>query len=107
MSTATYAVRRNQNLYRPKASLHLGPVSVSFLTVAAVSVLALLYLTQITKTNIYGYKVSDLTVKRDKIQTAEQDLEVEAARLQAIQQIQASPVVAKLVPETAPVFASR
>lgn len=106
MTTAAYAVRRNQNLYRQKARMHLGPVSVSFLTVAAIVVLALLYITQITKTNIYGYKVSELKAQRDKALATQQDLEVEAARLQAIQQIQASPVVAKLVNETPAVYAA-
>ena len=106
MSTATYAVRRNQNLYRQKSQVHLGPISVSFLTVATIVVLALLYLTQITKTNVFGYKVSELQGQRDKILAAKQELEVEAARLQSIQQIQAAPVVAKMVPETPAVYAT-
>lgn len=106
MSSATYAVRRNQNLYRQKSQVHLGPVSVSFLTIATVVVLALLYLTQITKTNVFGYKVSELKTQRDKIMSVKQELEVEAARLQSIKEIQASPAVAKMVPETPAVYAS-
>ena len=107
MSTATYAVRRNQNLYRPKAGLHLGPVSISFLTIAAIVVLALLYITQITKTNVFGYRLSQLQAQRDKILADKQGLEVEAARLQSIQRIESSPAVQKLVPQTTPTYATR
>lgn len=106
MSTATavYA-RRNQNLYREPARLKLGPVSVSFVSIATISVLALLYLTQITKTNLYGYKVSELKAQRDKILAVKQDLEVESARLQSIQSIQNAPTVSKMIPEQPPAYA--
>jgi hypothetical protein len=97
MTSATYAVRRNQNLYRQKSRMQLGPVSVGFVTVATIVVLALLYLTQITKTSVFGYKVSELKAKRDKIQADQQELQIEAARLQSIQQIQNSPAVAGMV----------
>jgi hypothetical protein len=99
MSTATYAMRRNQNLYRNQANLQLGPVSVSFVMVAMVCVLALLYLTQITKTSVYGYKVTELSKQRNQILASKQALEVEAARLQSIQKIEQSNTVAQMVPE--------
>ncbi len=98
MSTAI-AIRRNQNLYREKTKVQLGPVSASILTMLAISVLALLYLNQITKTSIYGYKSTELSRQRDKAVNMKQELEVEAARLQSIQQVQASPVVASMVIE--------
>lgn len=98
MTSATYAVRRNQNLYRQKSRVQLGPVSVGFVTVATIVVLALLYLTQVTKTSVFGYKVSELQTRRDKIEADQQELEIEAARLQSIQQIQSSGVVAGMVP---------
>ena len=99
MSTAVLAVRRNQNLVRNKASLHLGPVSATIITVAMVSILALLYLNQITKTSIYGYQRTELVRERDKIAARKQELEVEVARLQSVRRIQSSPVVASMVAE--------
>jgi hypothetical protein len=99
MTTATAYARRNQNLYRSKAQLQLGPVSVGFIMIAAISVLALLYLTQITKTSVFGYKASELSQKRQQMLMQKQDLEVEVARLQSIQQIQSSDAVSKMVPE--------
>lgn len=98
MTNATYAIRRNQNLYRSRAKVQLGPTSVSFVMVAAIGILALLYLNQITKTSIYGYKLTELTHQRDAILATKQELEVQAARLQSIQQIQSSPSIAGMVP---------
>lgn len=98
MSTATLTARRNQNLYRQPAGLHLGPTSATFVVIAMVSVLAMLYLHQITKTGTFGYNVTDLTTKRDAILAQKQELGVEAARLQSIAATKSSPVVAKMVP---------
>ncbi len=105
MSTATIAVRRNQNLYRNKAELKLGPVSASLVMVAVVAVLALLYLNQITKQSEFGYVRSDLERKRAQAVAAKQELEVEAARLTSIQQIQNSKRVSGLVPTTQVTYA--
>lgn len=99
MSSAAVSVRRNQNMYRSQARLQLGPTSVGFVTIAIIAILALLYLTQITKTSVYGYKLSDLTQKQAKLSMAQQELQVQAARLQAIQTIQSSPTVSKMVGE--------
>ncbi len=100
MTTATYAARRNQNLYRNKAELQLGPVSASIVMVAVIAVMALLYLNQITKTSVFGYQLRDLQTQRKEAMAAKEELEVEAARLSSIQQIQSSKTVASLVPTT-------
>jgi hypothetical protein len=105
MSTATLAVRRNQNLYRNKAELKLGPVSTSLVAVAIVAVLALGYLNQITKTSVFGYQVRELQTQRDSVVSAKKELEVEAARLTSIQQIQNSDVARGLVPTTQVTYA--
>lgn len=100
MTTATYAVRRNQNLYRNKAELQLGPVSAGIVMVAVIAVLALLYLNQITKTSVFGYQVTQLKTQQKEALAAKEELEVEAARLSSIQSIQSSKAVAGLVPTT-------
>ena len=99
MTTATIAIRRNQNLYRTQPVMKLGPVSATVLTVAAIGVLALLYLNQITKTTIFGYQATELSKTRDTLAQAKQELEVEAARLQSIQQIRTSSIASSMVPE--------
>jgi hypothetical protein len=100
MSTAVVTARRNQNLYRQPAKLQLGPTSATFVVVALISVLALLYLNQITKTNAFGANLTALTTQRDQIVAEKQDLSVEAARLQSIQNAQASATADHMVATT-------
>ena len=96
MTTASYAVRRNQNLYRTATATRMGPVSMTMVAIAIISVLALLYLTQITKTSVFGYKLSDARAHQSKLVAKHQELEVEAARLQSVKQIRSSQSAAKL-----------
>lgn len=98
MSTATLTARRNQNLYRQPASIVMGPTSATFVVVALISVLALLYLHQITKTGTLGLEVSDLTKQANQLSAQKQELSVEAARLQSIQATKSSAVAASMVP---------
>lgn len=105
MSTATLAVRRNQNLYRSKTEFKMGPVSTTVVVVAVVAVLALLYLNQITKTSVFGYQVTELQRQRTQAIAQMQDLEIEAARLTSIQQIQGSKAVKGLVPTSQVTYA--
>ena len=100
MTTATLSARRNQNLYRQPTKLQLGPTSATFVVIALTCVLALLYLHQITKTGALGYKVTDLSAKRDQILAEKQEMGVEAARLQSIQATKQSGVAAAMVPTT-------
>jgi len=105
MSTATLTARRNQNLYRQPASVVLGPTSATFVVIALISVLALLYLHQITKTGTLGYRVTDLAAQRDAVLAQKQELGVEAARLSSIAATKNSPVVAQMVPSGAVAYA--
>ncbi len=98
MATAILTARRNQNLYRQPAKLVLGPTSATFVVVALISVLALLYLNQITKTGSLGYKLTDLSAKRDQILAVKQEMSVEAARMQSIAATRSSSVAAGMVP---------
>jgi uncharacterized protein (DUF1501 family) len=98
MSTATLTARRNQNLYRQPANIVLGPTSATFVVIALISVLALLYLHQITKTGTLGYRVTDLTAKHDQVMAQKQELSVEAARLSSIAATKSSATVATMVP---------
>lgn len=100
-------LRRNRNFQTSKvSSAALGPVSTSFLLIIIVGVLALLYLTQITKTSVYGYQVNALTTERQAILSRQQELEVEAARLQSIARVRDSKVVGSLQPEQVTRFSS-
>jgi hypothetical protein len=98
MTTAVITARRNQNLYRQPAQLVLGPTSATFVVVALISVLALLYLNQVTKTSVFNYQLADLTAQRDAVLSQTRDLQVEAGRLQSIDAIANSNVAKGMVP---------
>jgi hypothetical protein len=89
---APLVFRRNQNSVRFKLPQTLGPVSHAVLIVVMLAVLGLIYLTQITKTSTFGYQLNDLNAKKKQLISQNRDLEVESARLQALERVQQSNV---------------
>lgn len=87
---AREALRRNQNTVRFTTGIRLGPVSHTVLIAIMLAVLGLIYLTQITKTSTYGYQLDELGDKKEKLLSENRDLEVESARLQALERVQQS-----------------
>ena len=59
--------------------------------------LGLVYLTQVTKTNAYGYKIASLREQQTQLKEQHDDLEVASARLQSQERIQNSEVAKSLV----------
>ena len=84
--------RRNQNTVLYSFRTNLGPVSHTILIAIMLSLIGLIYLTQITKTSTYGYTINDLNTKQDQLLSQKRDLEVEAARLQSLEHIKQSDV---------------
>lgn len=103
-SSNRYNAGRNRNLIAHTTTRVMGPVTTTFLLAVIIAVLALLYLTQITKTSVYGYKVNNLDAQRKDLIAHQQGLEIEAARLQALANVQTKPVVGTLTNETNPQF---
>jgi hypothetical protein len=88
---------RNQNAvsFRTKERT-LGPISNTIILIVLACLLGLLYLTQVTKTNAYGYKINDLQTKQTQLQTEHDDLEVASARSQSLDRVQNSSVAKNL-----------
>lgn len=86
------AWRRNQNSIAFRVQRGLGPVTSTVLVILLLSVLGLIYLTQITKTSTYGYELNDLEGKRLELQSEKADLQVESARLEALSRARQSDV---------------
>jgi hypothetical protein len=84
--------RRNQNTVRFRSGRSLGPVAHTVLLSLLLAVLGLIYLTQITKTSTYGYEINSLEKKRTELTAQKNDLEVENAKLQALERVQANGV---------------
>jgi hypothetical protein len=89
---------RQLNTYKTSA-VGLGPFSSTFLIVAIITISAILYLTQITKTTVYGYQVSELSQEHQVLLEKNQELEIEASRLRSIARVESSAVASNLEPE--------
>jgi len=90
---------RNQNSvsFRPRER-RLGPVSNSVVLIVLACLLGLLYLTQVTKTNAYGYTISNLEKEKTSLQSEHDDLAVASARLRALKRVQISPEAKAMTP---------
>lgn len=90
--------QRNQNATSfQTAERALGPISNTIILIVLTCLLGLLYLTQVTKTNSYSYKINALNQQQQQLQQEHDDLQVAAARLQAVDHIKNSEVAKKLV----------
>lgn len=88
--------RRNQNTTRFAATTTLGPISHTVIIALMVAVLGLLYLTQVTKTSFYGYEINERNQNLGAMLDERRDLEVENARLTALDRVAGSSVAASL-----------
>ena len=75
----------------------LGPVSNTIILIVLACLLGLLYLTQVTKTNAYGYQINGLQQRQSQLKSQHDDLEVASARLQSMKRVQDSPVAKNMV----------
>lgn len=84
-------VTRGQNSvsFRPKDA-RLGPVSNTIILIVLACLLGLLYLTQVTKTNAYGYSIDSLRREQSELQSQRDDLAATSARLQSLDKVHAS-----------------
>lgn len=87
------SVGRNRNLHSHGNQKTLGPITSVLFLAGIIAVLALLYLTQVTKTSVYGYEMNQLEEEQQQLREQQQELQVEAARLQSVARIENSPVV--------------
>ena len=89
--------RRNQNTtYFKSSRASIGPVSNVIILVVIVSLLGLIYLTQVTRTYALGYKVDDLTKHQSQLDEEHSRLELEAVKLQSIDRVKNSQATANL-----------
>lgn len=90
--------RRNQNSVSfKKESTKLGPVSNAVVLIVLACLLGLVYLTQVTKTNAYSYQIRNLQTEQTALKDERDELEVAAARLQALDTIKNSSQAQSLV----------
>lgn len=92
---------RNQNtaVFRGR-NRALGPISNTVILIVLAILVGLLYLTQVTKTNAYGFKINSLQQKQSQLAEQHDDLEVAAARLQSVDRVQSSDAAAGMTTVT-------
>jgi hypothetical protein len=91
-------VRRNQNSVSFAASARtLGPISNTIILIVLACLVGLLYLTQVTKTNGYGYTINTLEKQQSDLKDQKANLEVSAARLESLDRVAASQAAKSLV----------
>lgn len=88
---------QNSVTFKPRDK-RLGPVSNTVVLIVLACLLGLLYLTQVTKTNAYGYKINSLQQEQSKLQEQHDDLSVASARLQSVDRVQTSAQAQSMTP---------
>jgi cell division protein FtsL len=83
---------RNQNTVAFASNVKLGPVTHTVLVALMITVLGLIYLTQATRATSYDYEAQKIDSKIAELATKKTDLEVENARLTALEAVQNSSV---------------
>lgn len=92
---------RNQNTTTFKAKEQaIGPVSNTVVLIILACLLGLLYLTQVTKTNAFSYRINDLKEKQTALQAEHDQLVIDSARLQSYERVKNSEASQKLVQAT-------
>jgi len=94
-------MRRNQNATRYKTETKVGPVAHTVLIALMITVLGLIYLTQATKTTAYSYEAQGLDTEISELTAKKSELEVQNARLTALERVKGSAVASAMTtPQT-------
>jgi hypothetical protein len=91
---------RNQNTVAFTSAIKLGPIAHTVIIALMITVLGLIYLTQATRATGYDYQAQKIDSEIADLQTKKSDLEVENARLTALETVKNSNV-AKTTPAPA------
>jgi cell division protein FtsL len=87
---------RNQNTVAFASNVKLGPVTHTVLVALMITVLGLIYLTQATRATSYDYEAQKIDSKIADLTSKKSDLEVENARLTALENVQNSSVAREM-----------
>jgi outer membrane murein-binding lipoprotein Lpp len=98
--SSQYTTRGQNAVDFRNRSRKLGPISNTVTLIVLACLLGLLYLTQVTKTNAYGYQIDTLTQTQAKLKSDHDSLAVESARLQSLDKARASAEATAMAPVT-------
>ena len=95
---------RNQNTTRFVSAVKLGPVAHTILVALMITVLGLIYLTQATRATSYDYESQRIDSQIAELNDQKADLEIENARLTALETIKKSDVAREMTAPTSTEF---
>ena len=95
---ARFAARGRNGVDYRAGRTRLGPVSNTVILIVLACLLGLLYLTQVTKTDAYGYQIDKLQTRAQELKTENENLELAAAQQQTLDRVQQSPQATVMVP---------
>src|ERR1700756_4903206 len=98
MNRSRYQARQQNSVSFQAQARTLGPISNTITLIVLACLLGLLYLTQVTKTNAFGYQINALQQQQSSLNSQHSDLENTSARLQSLSRVQGSAVAKSLVP---------
>ena len=84
--------QRNQNTVAYAASTRMGPITHTVIVALMVAVLGLIYLSQVTKSSTFGYTLQQQNDTLASLAAEQQDLQIENARMQALNTVKDSNV---------------
>jgi cell division protein FtsL len=87
---------RNQNTVAFVSAIKLGPVAHTVLVALMITVLGLIYLTQATRATGYDYAIQEIDSQIAELNTQKSDLQIENARLTALETIKNSNVASSM-----------
>lgn len=96
---------RNQNTVAFVSPVKLGPVAHTVLVALMITVLGLIYLTQATRATSYDYEAQKVDSQIADLTTKKADLEVENARLTALETVKNSSVAREMTTPTSSEYA--
>lgn len=92
-----YAQRNQNSVSFVDTARTLGPVSNSIILIVLACLIGLLYLTQVTRTNSFGYTINSLQQQQSQLRDQKANLEVASARLQSLDRVASSNAAKNLV----------
>lgn len=79
-------------------STKLGPISNTVILIVLACLLGLLYLTQVTKTDAYGYTIDKLQTQQTELKRQQEDLVLVSAQMQSLDRVRASAEATAMAP---------
>jgi cell division protein FtsL len=100
------AYGRNQNTtFFKSTKSNVGPISNLIIITVIICLLGLIYLTQVTKTYALGYKIDELSQRKDQLSTENANLELESVKLRSIEKVKSSQANASMTSVSPTVYA--